>query len=766
MFPMLYRCRTRAIGVLVLLALWLPVSSAWGTSQFDVYGGYRKLRSTAQAFYTGTNTHLKAHRLVDVRANFPPNGLVGQYLHPTTARHFTPVTRRTRYLEVLRYRIIKNTRTEIFTAPEDGNLTQYAKTGDAYKTSGFFTVEKVGKRWWYMTPEGSSFISLSVSVVTPAARDGKDKDGKTYADYVKAKYGEESTYRANWANATIDRLQRWGFNTIGTFSHQVQTKAYLTKRLPHAMTLRLSNKVVLHKAVGNLWENIAGGVFPDVWHPEFETHLDARMKRLTSPESVRDPYVIYLFPDQADELRGIGAKHLSLGWAALAGKTTISGHTNYSKLKLRDMMRQKYQDIQRLNAAWQTTYTTWHSDGGYPHGKGFLDQGKRGIPGGRYNILSREATPAMQNDLHTFTIQLLKRYAKTVTSTIRKYDKNHLIATPNGVTLPLAIQAFDGYFDVFFSSTEGGYNLLQTKRPFGSSVGYLSAEQDSPLRLEGWLAPKTELIQVNTTWGKRNHLKVWVPNQDFWFDLKRGYPLRISLFDERQHMLDFGHSPGNQYDILQTGNDTTGGWMVLRSRGYHSGSVEEIAWWLSGQQKPAYCRFASDQKAVTTTSDRIRETVSAIQQWIVDRVCRSVPGTSVSNKIYFRRRGYGNIGTGGFDHGYATQADRAKAWEAKLHRGLSERADNGDYFRIGANWWKFSDNGWTYWLERYNFGLVTMKDNAYDGREATTQGADGRPGTPDDEAADYGDFLTGVMRTNTELYTFIQRQRPIASSQP
>jgi hypothetical protein len=237
--------------------------------------------------------------------------------------------------------------------------------------------------------------------------------------------------------------------------------------------------------------------------------------------------------------------------------------------------------------------------------------------------------------------------------------------------------------------------------------------------LEGWLAPKAEMLTVQTEQGKDKRLKIWDVEKDFWFDLQRGYPLRITLLDENMHMLELGKSPGNAFDILQTGNDATGGWMMIRSRGYHTGSLEEVATRLAG-----------------------------------------------SSKIYYRRRGFGNPGKGEFPFGYDTQEDRAKAWQAGLHRDLTERAANGDYFRIGTNWWKFSDNGWSYWLERYNFGLVTMKDNAYDGREATKLGADGTPGTLDDEADDYGDFLTGVTRANTSIYPFLQQHDAAPRTSP
>ena len=98
--------------------------------------------------------------------------------------------------------------------------------------------------------------------------------------------------------------------------------------------------------------------------------------------------------------------------------------------------------------------------------------------------------------------------------------------------------------------------------------------------------------------------------------------------------------------------------------------------------------------------------------------------------LHYRRNGFGNFGppqtfTG---VGYDTQEAKAAAWKAGVHGGLKERAANGDFPRIGANWWKWSDNGWTYALERNNWGLVTQKDNAYNGQEATIPGRRWAPG--------------------------------------
>ena len=116
------------MSVLALCVLLLGATPGGSdVTSFDVYGGYRSIRSQKRQSFTGTSTHLQAHRLVDANANFPPHSLVGTYLHPNVAQSFVPITKHTTDLEVLRYRIVENTRTEIFTDPQDGKLTQYAR---------------------------------------------------------------------------------------------------------------------------------------------------------------------------------------------------------------------------------------------------------------------------------------------------------------------------------------------------------------------------------------------------------------------------------------------------------------------------------------------------------------------------------------------------------------------------------------------------------------------------------------------------------------
>ena len=572
--------------------------------------------------------------------------------------------------------------------------------------NGYFRTEYLGQRWWLMTPAGNAFISLSVSVLNPNGVDGADRAGNTYEDYAEAKYGDFPTNTPAWANATIAKLIHLGFNTIGTFSHKIQglnPVDGVTTRLPWVSTLRVTNSVVNDQLVGNVWQGIGSGKFPDMYHPGFEAAVAAETAVVLTPAMRDDPYLVYHFIDQADELRGVGADHNSLCWAAWVGQPTLtvsSGTSpNYLKARLAADMQTKYGTIAALNAAWGTAYTSFASAGGYGTGSGFVDQNASTTIGPTYAQLDAEATPAMVADCNTFVQTLLTYYATVATGTVRAADPHHLISTPNDISLDEAVKAFDGHFDLLLCEHLHCYDLLTTKMPLGTmAFEFMTAEMDSPLSLDGAVYPTTQTLG--------SQLKIWDTEQEHcWMDLSVGNRNRLAFFDEAGAIKNYGFlANGNEYNIDANGVDALGCWLLLSSRGGGTGLISEV--------------------------------------------------NAVTAPLFYRRNGFGNFGPPQTFRGvgYDTQAAKALAWKQGVHGGLKERAANGDYPRIGANWWKWSDNGWSYALERNNWGLVTQKDNAYNGQEATNLGADGVQGTADDEEADYGDLWTGLREANLSVY--------------
>lgn len=107
----------------------------------------------------------------------------------------------------------------------------------------------------------------------------------------------------------------------------------------------------------------------------------------------------------------------------------------------------------------------------------------------------------------------------------------------------------------------------------------------------------------------------------------------------------------------------------------------------------------------------------------------------------------------------ANQPDRARFYQARADAYFAATTTaSGTRPSVGFIWWEFHDN----YGEKANWGLVTLSDNAYDGKEATV--SVGRPGVVGSarcrdawgfpcgsEERDYGDFLSVVRDTNFRI---------------
>ncbi len=100
----------------------------------------------------------------------------------------------------------------------------------------------------------------------------------------------------------------------------------------------------------------------------------------------------------------------------------------------------------------------------------------------------------------------------------------------------------------------------------------------------------------------------------------------------------------------------------------------------------------------------------------------------------------------------STQVNRGQLYQNMVNMLLNAKdTSTGTYHVAGLKWWEFYDN----WGEQSNWGLVTRRDNAYDGLGArAAQGADSWGFLTGGEQRDYGNFLgivgaanLGILRT-------------------
>jgi len=317
-----------------------------------------------------------------------------------------------------------------------GGLTALPSPNPA---TGFFRIEKIGNRWVLVDPDNNAYFSLGVAVVSSTP--GQDPDGRTYGDYTSAKYGGSSSV---WASQTKLRMLSWGFNALGMFeSSYVRSYGSFGRQpnpplMPHfnlhvgfAKKSLANDPPLVSEPVKNfLWDGQnAFAIFPDVFDPKFRAFAFAAVTQNINSTTgglateLTSPWVLGYVTDETDDLRGFGAVavHRHIGWAAVAAMptqttaqvryrtVTYSDTTVYTKLALRDFLKARYNnDLSALNAAWNSTYTSWESAGGWGQGTGLLDEKGTHPWMGDRTTLGGE-TLSMQTDLNDFLFQIARR---------------------------------------------------------------------------------------------------------------------------------------------------------------------------------------------------------------------------------------------------------------------------------------------------------------------------------------------------------------------
>jgi len=191
------------------------------------------------------------------------------------------------------------------------------------KATGWFRVEKIGERYWLVTPEGHPFFSTGfcgVKFEGTATYDGQYH----YRDAVTAKYG---TVEA-WADAQIVRLDEWGWNTVGAWSNYEQFKG----RFPYA--------VIVYTSQTNWADYNPVDFFEESWAQWIIDNLP----NMVAPYK-DDPYLIGFFLDNE--------MHWGLDWHVEAGHLlrdymAMTYETSAGKRYLIEWLRLRYITMEHL----------------------------------------------------------------------------------------------------------------------------------------------------------------------------------------------------------------------------------------------------------------------------------------------------------------------------------------------------------------------------------------------------------------------------------
>jgi hypothetical protein len=194
--------------------------------------------------------------------------------------------------------------------PDRDRFGGFAKT--QAKPTGFFRVEQIDGKWWFVDPEGHYFFSdgangiSTVSATRVTGREpiftalppaniggpgaapgfgggaGGGPNGVTASFYtwnLVRRYGGGDTWRQQWAELTARRMADWGLNTFYGGDPNLMAAQ---PRQPYVLTIRE-------------WQ--AGQSFlglPDVYAVDFESRVDAIAARSCEPHK-DDPFLLGYF---------------------------------------------------------------------------------------------------------------------------------------------------------------------------------------------------------------------------------------------------------------------------------------------------------------------------------------------------------------------------------------------------------------------------------------------------------------------------------------
>ena len=375
--------------------------------------------------------------------------------------------------------------------------------GAPFEASGFFRTEKRDGRWNLITPQGHPFYSLGLNAVTArdsqtyvagrewmfsalpkkgeplhayygssdhnsdngASRGRAFDAGRWYNFYganLQRLYGQPCTTgnaaqsaeavtpcapeafdAQRWQAHTLDRLQAWGFNTIGNWSDPVLAES---KRVPYTLPLSIVGDYASISTGSDWW-----GGMPDPFDPRFAMATE-RAVAIAARDHRDDPWLIGYFADNELAWAGPGTdakSRYALAFGTLRLTTDVPAKRAFLK-----QLRDKYRNQQGLSKAWGVDIPAWE----------LLED-----PGFEAPLPNPEH-PEIEADYQYFQKVFADNYFKTISDSLKWHAPNHLLLGGRfAVSTPEAVASCAQYCDVL------SFNMYTLKPQDGYDFAALRA---------------------------------------------------------------------------------------------------------------------------------------------------------------------------------------------------------------------------------------------------------------------------------------------------
>ncbi len=282
-------------------------------------------------------------------------------------------------------------------------LDQYGGfTGVKGKQTGYFHLEKINERNWFVTPDGNVFFPVGLSHML---------SGESI-DACEKVYGGDAD---SWMKDSFKKAQAMGFNCA--LGSATSPERNLNGFVDVDKAEALFRKANFPYAVGVIllkhpWEFVDGETLPDIFHPEYKQLIESRAKAVC-PKYKDDPLVMgyyYGFGafNRADEWVN---HHLSLpanspGRVAIVDVLIEQYGANVAKFN--EAYGTSLQQIADLKSTEELTYEKAYERRNYP-------------------VIRKGLNEQKLKDFEAIIQHMCVTLYKIGHNAIRRYDTNHLI---------------------------------------------------------------------------------------------------------------------------------------------------------------------------------------------------------------------------------------------------------------------------------------------------------------------------------------------------